>query len=189
MNISEELIKATSPTEEAWRDVASFPGLYEVSSCGRVRRHINSTYRQSTKPGKILLLDTSTDYARVSLHGNGKRKKMLVHRLVAEAFLDGFIPGRIINHVDGNKQNNAPSNLEWVTPRENTAHAWRTGLAKPMSRSEHGATVIDDRGVRAICFLHHVHGVSQTVLSEAYGVTVAAVSTICRKTSIQSCQT
>ena len=59
-------------------------------------------------------------YSRVNIEG----KTRYVHRLVAVAFL-GEPPHEKaeVNHKDFNKRNNALENLEWVTPKENIAHA------------------------------------------------------------------
>jgi hypothetical protein len=56
-------------------------------------------------------------------------QKILLHRLVAALFLDSpLVDQTQINHIDGNKRNNAVSNLEWCTPSENVRHAVRIGL-------------------------------------------------------------
>lgn len=55
----------------------------------------------------------------------GKRKTVFVHRFVAYCLVDGYEEGLQVNHIDGNKSNNMPSNLEWVTPKENIHHASR----------------------------------------------------------------
>lgn len=67
-------------------------------------------------------------YRVVSAKLGDKRPKMFVHRLVALAFVSGFEPGLSVNHINGNKLDNRPENLEWVTLADNTRHQWRTGL-------------------------------------------------------------
>ncbi|WP_432276462.1 HNH endonuclease signature motif containing protein [Escherichia coli] len=69
-------------------------------------------------------------YLFVRLEFEGKLKGVNIHRLVAENFLDPKPSDEhVINHIDGNKQNNDVSNLEWTTVAGNTQHAYRTGLA------------------------------------------------------------
>ena len=60
----------------------------------------------------------------------GKRYK--VHRLVATAFVPNEDPEHndVVDHIDGRKQNNASSNLRWVTRQENTRAAYANGLIK-----------------------------------------------------------
>ena len=54
-----------------------------------------------------------------------------VHRLVAKSFVDGESDERIeVNHIDGNKLNNCADNLEWVSKKDNIAHALMIGLIK-----------------------------------------------------------
>ena len=57
-----------------------------------------------------------------------RKKVYKVHRLVAKYFLPKVEGKGIINHKDGNKQNNNVANLEWCTQKENAQHAWDNGL-------------------------------------------------------------
>ena len=65
-------------------------------------------------------------YEAVKLYYNGRYNQHYVHRLVAEAFIDGR--DETVNHKDGNKQNNHVSNLEWMSYSDNNKHARENGL-------------------------------------------------------------
>jgi len=70
-------------------------------------------------------------YDRVLLTlGTNIQKEFSVHRLVAQCFCDNPEGKPQVNHKNGKKQDNRATNLEWVTQKENTDHAWSTGLAK-----------------------------------------------------------
>ncbi len=93
---------------------------YEVSNTGLVRNQ---------KRGKILNpRSVGRAYFEIGLYKDGKQKFYLVHRLVLEAFVRPCPTGNQANHKDGCKFNNNLHNLEWVTPYENTKHAYDTGL-------------------------------------------------------------
>ncbi len=78
--------------------------------------------------GGVLKQDpNSTGYLRVSLCRNGVVKRVFVHRLVAQHFVEGYEEGRVVNHIDGDNQNNWAYNLEWVTPSENVIDGWKRG--------------------------------------------------------------
>jgi hypothetical protein len=67
-------------------------------------------------------------YIRVTMCHNGKRYKDLMHRLVANYFIEN--PNNLpqVNHKNGNKHDNSVDNLEWVTPRDNVIHSYNTHL-------------------------------------------------------------
>lgn len=75
--------------------------------------------------------DKPNGYKEVSIrNANGQRKYVGIHRLIAKAFCQKPTGKEHINHIDGNKRNNVYTNLEWCTPSENIAHAFKTGLKK-----------------------------------------------------------
>jgi len=81
--------------------------------------------------GRVIKPQTGKNgYIRVELWENGNGRKHLVHRLLAEAFIPNPDGKPQVNHIDGNKANNALSNLEWVTQSENQKHAYRVGLQR-----------------------------------------------------------
>ena len=97
------------------------------------------------KQGKPLRFSKTAKngYYLVWLYDNGKRTHMLVHRLVAHHVLGPCPEGMCVNHKDGNKLNNQPENLEYVTPSENSRHAVRTGLLRP--KCTHGRWAADSK--------------------------------------------
>lgn len=119
------------------KDIKGFEGFYYVKDNGDIysvdRIEKNSLGRDRFYPGKKIKPQISNrGYARVQLSKPGmERKKYSVHRIVAEAFLEGRTDEKnIINHKDGNKLNNRVSNLEWCTQSENLIHSFRTKLRK-----------------------------------------------------------
>ena len=78
--------------------------------------------KRDHKPMKPSL--SPNGYLTTTVMINGKRKTMPIHSAVAKSFLgDKTSDGLVINHKDGNKQNNHLDNLEWITPKENIRHA------------------------------------------------------------------
>src|SRR3954454_21313353 len=124
---------------EEWRRIDSYP-LYQVSDQGRVRRCRKNGYRLLTPQ------ESSTGYFQVSLYNAGKGRRVLVHSLVAAAFLGPRpIDRREINHRNGNKRDNSAANLEYLTPRENKRHAAAAGLCARGERN--AATSLTDADV------------------------------------------
>jgi hypothetical protein len=100
---------------EIWKTVESSPN-YEISDLGSVR---------NIKTGKMLKIVTNdSGYKLVCLSNKNKKRTGYIHRLIAEAFIDTDLDTRtcIVNHIDGNKGNNAIKNLEWATHTDNAYH-------------------------------------------------------------------
>lgn len=122
---------------EQWRAVVGREDFYEVSSLGRVRSKSRVQRKVNRWGAETLFRFTGrvlrpwrdgNGYAVVYLCGDGARDAVNVHRLVAAAFHGGERPGMDVNHKDGDKANDAASNLEWCTRSENMQHAIRVGL-------------------------------------------------------------
>lgn len=111
---------------EVWREIAGYETLYQISNFGRVKSLGNSQARQE----KILKQQLQRDgYKRVWLCKKGlKRKRFPVHRLVANAFIPNPLRKEQVNHQNGDKLDNRLVNLNWMTRKENIAHAYETGL-------------------------------------------------------------
>lgn len=95
---------------------------YSVSTNGEIK---------NDNTDKILSQRTQQGYKHITLTINKKAKSCRVHRLVATAFIPNPENKPYVNHIDGIRSNNNVTNLEWVTPAENTQHAVRTGLMQP----------------------------------------------------------
>lgn len=105
---------------EIWKEVEEFPE-YKVSNTGKV----------ISKSGKVLkTFVTNSGYEAVTLYSAAKGSRKTVHRLVAKAFVVNPEPGKldVVNHKDGNRNNNDADNLEWTTQAGNIAHAIAEGL-------------------------------------------------------------
>lgn len=114
--------------------VKGYEGLYEVSETGTIRsldrKIIGKDGVAYPFRGKTLRAAPNKDvgYLQVSLWKDGVGISHYVHRLVAIAHLPNPKELPEVNHLDGNRQNPAKTNLEWCTSQENSVHAVDMGL-------------------------------------------------------------
>lgn len=111
---------------EIWKDIQGYEGLYQVRNLGNVRR--------SKQVATCRLLNpyaNSYGYLTVGLSKNGVVSREMVHRLVANAFIENPFDFPCINHKDECKSNNEVSNLEWCDKSYNNRYG-----THPMKISE-----------------------------------------------------
>jgi hypothetical protein len=155
-----------------WRILSQNPN-YAVSNYGEVKSLIART---NTWVGRILKGEIDKDgYHRVRLGRNGG--KHLVHRLVFEEFCGHIENGKEINHINGDKNDNRPINLELVTNFQNHQHAKVIGLKA--KGEQIGVSKLKTTDIFEI-FEKHRSGMSYASISTDYGVSSQAIGYIVR---------
>lgn len=154
--------------KEVWKPVVGFEGVAEVSNLGRVRsldRVVKS--RNGVVSGRIKSQRVSNSgYNQVGLYIDGKQYQLLVHRLVAKAFIDNPDNLPEVNHIDENRLNNSESNLEWVTRSGNARHS-----IKKFRGSLAGGAKLNEKDVIVIKQLLREGNLSQVAIASRFGVT------------------
>ena len=121
-------------SKEIWRDVPEYEGLYQVSNLGKVRSLDMEIecYPIERKPyirlrkGKILKLYCDhRGYRFIGLYKDSESEKVLVHRLMAMAFLENPMNYRDVIFKDGNRSNMVVDNLMWTEHSDATIKARR----------------------------------------------------------------
>lgn len=88
---------------------------YAVSNLGNIKNIKRNILRK---------FQITNGYCRVIIKNKKVKKNILVHRLVAQAFIPNPENKKTVNHKDGNRKNNNVTNLEWCTQKENIKHSW-----------------------------------------------------------------
>jgi len=105
---------------ETWKEIGGYDGKYLISNLGncKIADHLNSSGHKH-----LTLRVDRAGYLTVRLSKGGNTSTKYLHRLLAEAFVPNHMNKPLINHRNGNKLDNSPKNLEWVTHAENIQHA------------------------------------------------------------------
>lgn len=159
-----------------WKEIKGYEGKYMISEdgnivslprdCGRSSRLEERPRKQSVKRG----------YATCALSNNKIIKHLLVHRLVAYAFIPNPKNLPQINHIDGNKSNNHVSNLEWCDRSHNQVHARKMKLQGGEKTSTAKLNELCVKAIRKIYPKLKMHE-----LADCFGVTESTISAVINK--------
>lgn len=166
---------------EEWKDINGYEGQYQISNCGRVKslaRDYFCGYQNRARkhqPEIILYQSTNLGYKLVGLSRDNKCFTGKVHRLVAQAFIPNPDNLPEVNHKDGDKSNNNDWNLEWSTPKDNSAHARSTGLCNQNGENAYHAKLTNQQAeeIRALKGI-----VSHRKIAEMYGACRTTIGNI-----------
>lgn len=169
-----KVTKIESLPGEVWREIDGYSGDYEISNLGRVASHVSGRFRSINKimsPGF-----KPNGYLKVSLGPRNKSKNHHIHRLVLLAFGAPANGKTDVNHIDGNKLNNALTNLEWASRSENMRHAMRIGLWSSVGERNPQAKLIpaDVKAIRTMA----KRGEKTSRIAELYSVCRATINDI-----------
>lgn len=134
-------------SDEKWLPVFGYEGHYEVSDQGNVRSLTRTVVfpdgRSRLAPGRVLRIQFSDIYPKVSLKLQGVSRTKNVHALVALAFHGPRPEGADVCHNDGDRQNNRADNLRYDTRSENNRDITRQGrrpALDPNCKNDHPLT-------------------------------------------------
>lgn len=180
---------AVAMAHEEWRDIAGYEGIYQVSNMGRIRsldRRVTSRPgRTRIARGQIRKPSIVNGYPHIILRGHGHEDNRLVHRLVAEAFIEPVEGKNCVDHINGNKADNRVENLRWVTIGENNHLMYEQGLVDLEKRRMHGVNTIKKFGTptpkKAVIRNDGVIFESVTAAAKAIGVSQGSVSSAIKR--------
>ena len=176
---------------EIYKWIEGYENLYKVSNYGNVKTY---NWKNAKREAILKPATTKDGYLQVALQKDKKLRSFKVHRLVAQAFLMNPENKPQVNHIDCNKANNKVSNLEWCTPKENTAHSIKMGtfsfqsseksINRFIKRGElNGGALLTDDKIREIRSKFVPRKYTRKMLASEYGVKEATIKDVITRKS------
>lgn len=156
---------------EIWKPIPGLEGRYSASNLGRIR----------FEPRIVKGSPDSCGYLRIRPYPRPDRRVETIHRLVAKTFIGECPEGYEVNHIDGNPQNNAIENLEYVTHKENIRDSFsrEQSIGESRHRGEkNNKAKLTEKQVKEIRALKK-SGIDVKQIAEQYGIGKTAIYDIC----------
>lgn len=154
-----------------WKKIAGFTN-YSVNENGEVRNDATGALKRPT-------INKGNGYRVVDLYEGNRRKKVTVHRLVANAFIPNPENKPTVDHIDGDRTNNNVHNLRWATYGEQNSRFETNGVRSQRIKATHFIEYRNKRGGRHegwgnVDVIRYFESI--TACAEFFGCTVSNIS-------------
>lgn len=181
--------------DEIWKDIPGYEEKLQASNLGQIRAKaftyktrsiVQPTQRRPARPCKQHL--STSGYRIVHFRVNSRRVMLYVHRLIALTFCCGYRDDLHVDHINADKHDNRATNLQWITPSENTKKMWYD-LGPNFRRGE---THPDAKlAYQDVAYIRHLlaNGFKQKCLAVAWGVQqphISAINTGAARTEVKA---
>lgn len=149
---------------------------YLISSEGRI---FSLSYNKTGELKELTIGDLRNGYKRIVLFSDTKkRKRFLVHRIIAKLFVPNPLDLPQVNHINSNRGDNRAENLEWSTQSYNIKYGYKYGNCKPTIGELHGKHLLTNDQVLRIRSMWIPRKVSQETIARLFGVKRGAIKDI-----------
>jgi hypothetical protein len=158
---------------EFWKYVPNTDNRYLISNQGRL---LTLNFKNSKRASVMRPATNQNGYLHTLIVSEGKLKKVVIHRLVAQTWIENPLNKAQVNHINFIRNDNRIENLEWCTPQENTLHSYNNGRIKmpknapPMRGSKNGGAKLNEEQVREIRMKFKPYKYTREMLAKEYGV-------------------